>query len=166
MRRLLLLCLTLFIAALSRAQQPGELKDLFRQMPDSLLPVLSQNNRLDFIDFYESGMKAEVENLLGGTSRMTVLTADSLLISMTACSRVDMLLFTLDEPQDSLLRVVALVETFLVDSLYGESCVQFYTPDWHPVTLNIPLNQAQQQRLETLRLQNILKWGDKVLKNS
>ena len=50
------------------------MRDVFKQMPDSLIPYLSSNNRLDFIDFIDSKMDAEVANSLGGKSRMQKLT--------------------------------------------------------------------------------------------
>ena len=34
--------------------QTLKMRDVFRQMPDSLMPSLSQNDRLDFIDFIDS----------------------------------------------------------------------------------------------------------------
>ena len=45
--------------------QDLKMRDVFKQIPDSLVPYLSQNNRLDFIDFLDSNMKAEVRNKLG-----------------------------------------------------------------------------------------------------
>ena len=50
------------LLALSASQMSGqrlEIRDVFKQMPDSLMPYLSQNNRLDFIDFLDANMKAE-----------------------------------------------------------------------------------------------------------
>ena len=32
--------------------------DIFRQLPDSLTPYLSQNNRLDMLDFMSANMQA------------------------------------------------------------------------------------------------------------
>ena len=141
------------------------LKDVFKQMPDSLMPYLSQNNRLDFIDFMDSHMKAAVTNMTGGTSEMTALTDDSLSIRMSDALRVDMLLLPLDEPMDSIRQVIVFVETFLTDSIYGESVCKAYTVDWKPVTGDIPFNAAQQKRLEGLNLQNILKWSEDKLNN-
>ena len=49
----------LIVAALmaitfSQASADGvKIRDVFREMPDSLMPYLSLNNRLDFIDFIE-----------------------------------------------------------------------------------------------------------------
>ena len=134
------------------------IRDVFKQMPDSLMPYLSQNNRLDFIDFIDSNMKAEVSNMTGGTSEMTALTGDSLSIRMSEALRVDMLLLNLNEPVDSIRQVIVFVETFLADSIYGESVCKTFTVDWKPVTRDIPFNDAQRKRLESLNLQNILKW--------
>ena len=72
-----------------------KMRDVFKQIPDSLVPYLSQNNRLDFIDFLDSNMKAEVRNKLGGMSEMTALTDDSLSIRMSNALQVDMLLLKL-----------------------------------------------------------------------
>ena len=154
--------LSLFIPHYSAAQS---LKEVFKQMPDSLMPYLTQNNRLDFIDFMESNMKAEVSNLTGGTSEMTALTDDSLSIRMSEALRVDMLLLDLDEPVDSIRQVIVFVETFLADSVYGESVCKTYSVDWQPVTKDIPFNEAQRKRLEPLNLQNILKWSEDKLNN-
>ena len=154
--------LSLLIPHYSAAQS---LKEVFKQMPDSLMPYLTQNNRLDFIDFMESNMKAEVSNLTGGTSEMTALTDDSLSIRMSEALRVDMLLLDLDEPVDSIRQVIVYVETFLADSVYGESVCKTYSVDWQPVVKDIPFNEAQRKRLEPLNLQNILKWSDDKLNN-
>ena len=141
------------------------IRDVFKQMPDSLMPYLSQNNRLDFIDFMDSNMKAEVSNMTGGTSEMTALTGDSLSIRMSEALRVDMMLLNLDEPVDSIRQVIVFVETFLADSIYGESVCKTFTVDWKPVTRDIPFNDAQRKRLESLKLQNILKWRADKLNN-
>ena len=160
-----LLSLLVCIASVSSAQEPT-LRDVFRQMPDSLMPTLSGNNRLDFIDFLDSNMKAAVRNQLGGMSEMTILTDDSLSIRVSEALRVDMLLLKLDEPMDTIQQVVVFTESFLTDSVYGETTVKFYTPDWQPITRNIPWNEIQKKRIDSLILQNILKWGEDRLNKS
>ena len=160
-----LLSLLVCIASVSSAQEPI-LRDVFRQMPDSLMPTLSGNNRLDFIDFLDSNMKAAVRNQLGGMSEMTILTDDSLSIRVSEALRVDMLLLKLDEPMDTIQQVVVFTESFLTDSVYGETTVKFYTPDWQPITRNIPWNEIQKKRIDSLILQNILKWGEDRLNKS
>lgn len=131
-----------------------KMRDVFREMPDSLMPYLSLNNRLDFIDFLDSGMKAEVRNTLGGMSEMTSMADDSLSIRMSDGLRVDMLVM------DS---TVVMIETFLVDSIYGESRVNYFTTKWIPLQQPC-LSEAQEQRISRLKLQNIVKRDDDLLK--
>ena len=149
-----LIVAALMAISFSQASADGvKIRDVFREMPDSLMPYLSLNNRLDFIDFIDSGMKAEVRNTLGGTSEMTSMADDSLSIRMSDGLRVDMLVM------DS---TVVMIETFLVDSIYGESKVCYFTTQWQP--LQQPrLSEAQEQRISRLKLQNIVKRDDDLL---
>jgi len=133
--------------------QSVTIRDVFRQMPDSLMPYLSKNNRLDFIDFMDSGMKAEVKNQLGGTSQMIALGDDSLTIRMNPSLRTDMLLM------DS---TVVMIETFTVDSIYGQSSVHYFDTTWNPIAAPV-LSEAQQQRINRFKMQNILKKDDDLL---
>ncbi len=164
MRRLLMVALLAVVMVRVSAQEL-KIRDVFTQMPDSLMYYLSQNNRLDFIDFMDSNMKAKVTNQMGGTSEMTALSDDSLSVSMSQGLRVDMLLMTLDEPMDSISQVVVFAETFLADSIYGETVCHMYTTDWQEIKKDIPWNSAQQKRLKSLGLQNILKWRENILNN-
>ena len=165
MRKFVLAYLLMLFASVGSAQEPT-LRDVFRQIPDSLMPSLSQNNRLDFIDFMDSNMKASVRNLLGGMSEMTALTDDSLSVRMSDALRIDMLLLTLDEPVDTIRQVVVFAESFLTDSVYQETELKFYTPDWQLITRDLPWNDVQKTRIESLNLQNILKWDSDRLNKS
>ena len=139
------------------------MRDVFRQMPDSIMPYLSQNSRLDFIDFWDSDMKAEVKNALGGTSEMTTLADDSLSIRMNESLRTDLLLMKLAQPIDSMTQIVVKIETFLVDSIYGESRVNYYSTESKPLAFEPELTEVQRKRIDNHRLQNIVKKDDEVL---
>ena len=165
MKRRYLCYLLLLFASVCSAQEQT-LRDVFRQIPDSLMPSLSVNNRLDFIDFMDSNMKAVVRNQLGGTSEMTALTDDSLSIRMSDALRIDILLLTLDEPVDTIKQVVVLAESFMSDSVYQDTSLKFYTSDWQLITKDIPWNDVQKKRIESLNLQNILKWNNDRLNKS
>ena len=165
MRRWLYTAVFALLVGQASAQEPL-MREVFKQLPDSLMPYLTQNDRLDFIDFFDSNMKAEVSNRMGGYSELTALTSDSLSIRMSDALRVDMLLLALDEPIDTIRQVVVVAETFLVDSLYGETALRMYSTDWQPLmAVEIPWNAAQQKRIESLRLQNILKRDEDILNN-
>ena len=157
MKKSVTICLLMFFASVGSAQEPT-LRDVFRQIPDSLMPTLSVNNRLDFIDFMDSNMKAAVRNNLGGMSEMTALTDDSLSVRMSESLRVDMLLLTLDEPVDTIRQVVVFAESFLTDSVYNQTQLRFYTPDWQLITTDLPWNDIQKKRIASISVQNILKW--------
>ncbi len=160
--RLVVIALCMALGLTAKAGDSITIRDAFRQMPASLLTTLTQNNRLDFLDFLDAGMKAEVKNRLGGTSLMTALTNDSLSIQVSPALRVDMLFLTLPEPLDCVHQVIVVGETFLADSVYGETTIRCFTTDWRQIPIP-PLDKIQQQRIDGLKLQTILKWDDELL---
>ena len=97
---------------------------------------------------------------------MTALTDDSLSIRMSDALRIDILLLTLDEPVDTIKQVVVLAESFMSDSVYQDTSLKFYTSDWQLITKDIPWNDVQKKRIESLNLQNILKWNNDRLNKS
>ena len=66
------------------------LRQVLADMPDSILPLYTKNDRLDFIDFIDNNMKAEVKNRLGELTLMTVLTDDFCHINMAEGSTIEM----------------------------------------------------------------------------
>jgi len=129
MKRLILAalcCISLCISA-----QEETIGSFFKNMPDTLMPYLSHNNRLDMIDFMEAQMKAEVTNLMGGKSEMTSLTADSLSIRMNVMLQVDMKLTTPEQPSDSSRHVISLWRTYTLNGQLDERIHDVYTTDWH-----------------------------------
>ena len=76
-RILTAVALTLSVLNPLRAE---DLRSLFVHMPDYILPTLTASERLDFMDFMDAGMKAQVGNKLGGESVMTAFTDNYLSI--------------------------------------------------------------------------------------
>ena len=101
-----------------------EAKTYFKNMPDSICPLLSAVNRADFIDFLESKMKAEVTNNFGGKSEMTELSPDYIHVKMTPQSSWQMKLL----PVNDSTKVVCVVSTVCAPAC--DSHVKFYTTDW------------------------------------
>lgn len=127
--------LLLFMAQLCcvNAQKP-RIADVFKAMPDSLMPYLSANSRLDMVDFMEAGMRAEVTNLLEGDSEMTMLTDDSLSIRLSGSLSVDMQLTAVTEPVDSNMYVVRMVRTYTINGHQTESIVDIYSTVWRRIS--------------------------------
>ena len=81
------------------AVQAKSLRELWVSMPDSLVPVLTQNMRVEFAELQDMKVKAEVTTSLGDTSVMDTLTNDFMQIRL---SRVcTCLLYTSPSPRDS-----------------------------------------------------------------
>lgn len=103
------------------------MEEAFVAMPDSLLPLLTKNNRLDMVDFVHNHMEARVENRLGSDSRMETLTGDYLKVKLTENAVVEMKVL----PWQDSLKVVAVVETVYAPA--PDSRVTFYDREWRAV---------------------------------
>ena len=106
------------------------MSSLFKEMPDSLMPYLSKNNRLDMVDFMEANMKAEVTNLLEGKSCMTALTSDSLSIRMNDVLQVEIRLFPSDEVADSSKQMIRVRRIYTINKNQTASIVDIYDAAW------------------------------------
>jgi hypothetical protein len=167
MRRHWILGLFLLLLVQMGRAEGLKMREVFKQMPDSLLPYLSENNRLDFIDFIDSKMKAEVKNRLGGTSEMTVLTDSTLSIRMSEALQIDMLLLRTVETADAgSSEIICLIETFGADSLSLESTVRFFTSSWQLLNEPPSISVSDQNTISSKKVQTILKRDDEILKKN
>ena len=103
---------------------------LFKEMPDSLMPYLSRNNRLDMIDFMEANMKAEVTNLLDGRSCMTAMSADSLSIRLSDVLQVEMKLLPAEEQADSSWQQIRVRRLYTINENQTTCIVKIYNVAW------------------------------------
>ena len=140
------------------------MKDVFRQMPDSVFPTLSTNNRLDMIDFIDSKMKAEVTNLLGGKSELTALTDDSLCLRMSNAATINMLLLESEEMIDSCHHIICMVRVFGTDSIGLDSKTEFYSPLWRRLAITPALSERDKKRVESIEKKTFLNFIDSILK--
>lgn len=135
-----------------------EMKDVFSAMPDSVLPTLTRNNRLDMVDFVTSGMKAEVKDVFDETVTLDTLTADYLHLTLSDALKVEMKLLPSSVVlSDSTTKAVCMVMT------YGkrpfESRIQMFTSNWNPLPLPAYLSDGNVAHLSpsdtTLSLQKV-----------
>lgn len=99
------------------------MRDVFAQLPDSVLPLMTKNNRLDCIDFIENGMEARVKNLFDDQVVLDSLTEDFLSIRTSDGSYVEMKLFTEGEKN-----LICVNRTYLGPS--ADSEVKVYDTSW------------------------------------
>ena len=167
------------------------MRDVLRTMPDSVVPYLTENNRLDMIDFVESNMESVVTNALGGKSQMQQLTDQYLSIQLNESSTIAMRLLDVPAPVDSLNQILCVVRTYGSD--IRESTVAFYSLAWRPLpqasyfsqpaemftatlaadepTLTLrqetPIDTLlEEQKQETKEVLTILKWNNGFVKEN
>ena len=104
-----------------------DLRTLFINMPDSIMPALTRSERMDFMDYMDSGMKAKVRNKLGGESVMTSYSDKSLIVMTSQSGRLEMIVF----PRKKGGNLICIIKT--VTARYDDSRLSFYNEDWTPV---------------------------------
>lgn len=129
MKRLLffIICTSFFIACV--VAQP-RMRDVFASMPDSLLPHISKNNRLDCIDFAENDMEACVRNAFDENVMLEVLTDNYARFRTSPAAYIEMKLLPLG---DSL--VLCTSWTAQTERL-ADSRLRFFTLTWEPLPLD------------------------------
>lgn len=104
--------------------QAQKMRDVFAHMPDTVLSLLTEYNRLDCIDFIENNQEAKVRNRMDGFSVLQKLTKDYLRLQLTASTQIEMKLLS---GKDSL-EYIALLKTYSAPA--KSSVISFYTLDW------------------------------------
>ena len=130
MKKILLLSFLLSGHLFVLAQtKPLNIREVFKQMPDSLLPYLTNNNRLDMMDFMDAKMKAAVDNMLGGESEMTFLSDDSLCIKMSDAMTLELKLQTENNEQ-----IVLMKRTYQTAKRQKEILINRFSSSWRPIS--------------------------------
>lgn len=105
----------------------ADIRALFIAMPDSIMPALTKSERMDFLDYIDSGMKARVRNKLGGESEMIELSDNSLTVQTSRSGKLQMALF----PRKGGTVLICIIKT--VTARFDDSRITFYNEDWTPV---------------------------------
>lgn len=123
--RMLILLLFMLCCMLSSAQAQ-DIRAMFMNAPDSVLPLLPRNVRADCIDFADAGMSYPVSNKLDGKSTLKKLTDDYLLLQSTGISTVEMKMLPF---RDSF--VICVVNTVYAEA--ADSRIAFFNNDWQRI---------------------------------
>lgn len=131
------------------------MRDVFAAMPDSVLPMVSKNNRLDCIDFIENQMEAKVRNALDEYVTLEALTSDYARFRTSNASLMEMKLL---KQADSTL-VLAVVRTVQMGESgtpqrMEDSNLTLFTTDW--VRMSAPTVVAR-KTVESLGLESFVK---------
>ena len=81
--------MTLYVCAMSSMTTYAQtMADVLRTMPDTIIPLLTHNDRLDLVDEWEGGVKAEARNRLGGLVVLTHMDDTSAHLKMSELSEL------------------------------------------------------------------------------
>ena len=127
----------LWVVLLVTSVQAKSLKDLWVSMPDSLLPTLDRNLRLELVELEEMGVKPNVKNLLGEECDMDTLTNDYLECTTSKVARLQMT-YLPSSAEDS---VLCVIKTFRAPS--KESEIRFYDQGWRQLPISSYLAKDQ-----------------------
>ena len=104
--------------------------EVLKQMPDSLLPYLTHNDKLDMIDYLEAKMKAEVTNKLDGKTTLDSLSSNYLRMTLNEAVTIEMGIATTGKmTADSCHHAVCVITTYGNPAM--ESTLKFYTTKWN-----------------------------------
>ena len=122
---IILLMVAFGVATETQAAQPEKgIGAHFLSMPDSLLPLLTERNRQDLLDFYQNNMEAKVRNRMNSYVRLDTLTDDYLRLTLSTVSSLQMKQL---QTTDSM-TIVCMVRTVAAPA--RDSQVEFYDTAW------------------------------------
>ena len=110
----LLTIIALLTALLPSTASARTIADLFGIEPGTIFPLLTRTNRLDMVDYYNSGQVVDIVNNLSGDSRLLELDSTYLKVQTSNSRVVEMLMRTAGK--DTVITVIETVMTPVPDS--------------------------------------------------
>lgn len=124
MKKLLTLIVLAILHCPSSIVHSENISDVFTSMPDSILPLLTEKNRHDMLDFYQNKMEAKVRNRLGDYVLLDTLTESYLRLQLSRSATAELRMLETDDS----VSLIALVQT--VGGPVRDSSVRFYDTNW------------------------------------
>ena len=150
MKKIFLILLVSFSLLPLNAQN---MRQIWLEMPDSIVPYLNRSLRTELADYVTMGMKSEVMNALRDTTRIEKLTDDYILVNLSNATKLE--IKSLDAS------TIAMVQTWC--GPLAESKLSLFTNNWEAKQLNIdvspmfvkPDTMSQQRYSELLDMANV-----------
>ncbi|RRD01902.1 DUF3256 family protein [Prevotella sp. OH937_COT-195] len=121
---------TIIFPFISYAQT--SMRDLWIQMPDSIVAYLDKEKRTEIAELYRTKMKSELKNKLDGTTVLDTLTDDYACVTLNVSATLQLKKLSTDNSF-----VICVVKKFKAPEI--ESEVSFFTQEWQPVKDNFGL---------------------------
>lgn len=121
-----LVCVVFVILCARMPAQAQTMKEVWASMPDSVMTLLTRNNRLDCLDYWEAGQEGRVTNRLDGDVRILFLSDDSLSVSDTGVSRYEV---RLERKAGGVVRNIT-VRRVVTSGNLADWTERVYSPEW------------------------------------
>lgn len=128
MKKTRLLIFFIFYSSFFTLSAQVKMRDVFAKMPEEILPFVTENNRLDCIDFIENNMQARVKNRFDENVELKTLTDNYLLLQTSEVGKLELKLY----PQTDSTAIICAVETVL--GPVADSNIRFFDQSWKPVS--------------------------------
>ena len=150
MKKIFLILLVSFSLLPLNAQN---MRQIWLEMPDSIVPYLNRSLRTELADYVTMGMKLEVMNALRDTTRIEKLTDDYILVQLSNATKLE--IKSLDAS------TIAMIQTWC--GPLAESKLSLFSNNWEVKPLNIdvspmfvkPDTMSQQRYSELLDMANV-----------
>ncbi len=150
MKKIFLILLVTFSLLPLNAQN---MRQIWLEMPDSIVPYLNRSLRTELADYVTMGMKSEVMNALRDTTRIEKLTDDYIWVQLSNATKLE--IKSLDAS------TIAMVQTWC--GPLAESKLSLFSNNWEVKPLNIdvspmfvkPDTMSQQRYSELLDMANV-----------
>ena len=150
MKKIFLILLVSFSLLPLNAQN---MRQIWLEMPDSIVPYLNRSLRTELADYVTMGMKSEVMNALRDTTRIEKLTDDYILVQLSNATKLE--IKSLDAS------TIVMAQTLC--GPLAESKLSLFSNNWEVKPLNIdvspmfvkPDTMSQQRYSELLDMANI-----------
>lgn len=150
MKKIFLILLVSFSLLPLNAQN---MRQIWLEMPDSIVPYLNRSLRTELADYVTMGMKSEVMNALRDTTRIEKLTDDYILVQLSNATKLE--IKSLDAS------TIAMIQTWC--GPLAESKLSLFSNNWEVKPLNIdvspmfvkPDTMSQQRYSELLDMANV-----------
>ena len=116
-----------------------DIENYFSTMPNALLPVLTQRQRIELLEYYKAEKGDSIENYFGKQSRMLFLDVQTqhLKIQTTQSSTFEMFILSSDTLS---LPAIGIIRTVCAPICH--SSVTFYDSSWHVIPMPVDMPKA------------------------
>ena len=133
MKKLLILFLT---SLLMMPLSAKSVREMWLSMPDSIIPYLNNNQRIELLDFINLNVKSEVSNLLGDSTVLDTLLIDYLHLTANASTKIELKMLPFADADS----ILCMIKTINGPEL--ESTVEFYDKDWNKLSSEAMFDDA------------------------